>query len=938
MLKWLKKQFSQDRHNGSPVTSESNSAAMSPPSPPSPPAHDAGSSNYLEQAEAALKQGKIEEAERHYQLAIQQEPGNAQACNRLGDLYYERQDFQRAVEQYRQAVSLQPDFFDALLNLGLALAELSQYAEAENCYRQAITIRSQDAVAHYNLSLVLQSQNRLPEALAACQQALTLRPQFSHGQFQLGTLLHMLGRLSEAEAAFQKTLEIDTQFVRAYWALANMLQQANRLDEAARHYRKLLEIAPHITEARNALLAILLAQRQFPEAEAIYRQICLQQPDDASSHYHLGIFLKQQGRHAEAMAALRLALQKQPGYAQAHFELAMLLEDQGELVQAEAALRQAVALQADFMIALGSLAVMLMNQGKYGEAEKYLQRCLELNPNEAAIHDNLGLIRYLQAQYANAIPHFKRALELQPQLLNAHNNLGSAYKRLGRLDEAAASYRTVLQLNPHSPAAHNNIAMVYVEQRKIFEAEAAYRQVLALTSSGYGDAHVGLGNILNDQGQQAAALSSYRNALLADSDYLDAHSNLLFQLCFGDLCTPAEYQAEVERYAKKLREKIQPYTDWQLRPQGQPGRKLRVGLVSGDLGAHPVGYFLESVLKHIDSGKIEFVAFSNKTRNDEVNTRLRSYFTAWKSIENIENAAAADLIRGQGVDLLIDLAGHTANNRLSVFAYKPAPVQVSWLGYFATTGVPGMDYLLADHVSVPDDQQEYFSEKIWYLPETRLCFTPPAIKAQDLVLMHALPALSKGYITFGCFQSSSKINEQTLGLWARVLHGLPTARLRLQCRQLDSDAARKQMELRFQNLGIGAERLQLLGPSSRDAYLTAHQEVDMILDTFPYAGGTTTCEALWMGVPTLSLQGSTMASMQGLSLLSYAGLKDWVAKDEQAYVEMAINHASQPEKLAQLRAGLREQMMGTPVFDAPRFANYFELALLGMWAEFTRQK
>jgi predicted O-linked N-acetylglucosamine transferase (SPINDLY family) len=293
----------------------------------------------------------------------------------------------------------------------------------------------------------------------------------------------------------------------------------------------------------------------------------------------------------------------------------------------------------------------------------------------------------------------------------------------------------------------------------------------------------------------------------------------------------------------------------------------------------------------------------------------------------LSDEAAARLIHSDEVHILLDLSGYTRYNRLPVFAWKPAPVQVSWLGYFATTGVAEMDYLLADEVGVPEAQRQQFTETVWYLPDTRLCFTAP--KA-DLAVS-PLPALSNDLITFGCFQNLTKLGDEVLATWGIIFAVLPKARLRMQCKQLREPLQVKKLLQRLQRFGIDPARVVTHGSANREAYLAAHAEVGLILDTFPYPGGTTTCEALWMGVPTLTLAGNNLLARQGASLLTAAGLEEWVAKNKEEYIANAIALASNRPKLSALRAGLRQQVLESPLFDAQRFARNFEDAVWEMW-------
>ena len=354
--------------------------------------------------------------------------------------------------------------------------------------------------------------------------------------------------------------------------------------------------------------------------------------------------------------------------------------------------------------------------------------------------------------------------------------------------------------------------------------------------------------------------------------------------------------------------------------------------MSGDLHTHAVCCFLDGVLAALvakAAGRLQFIAYPTHAQADLTSERIKAYCHGWHSAMGLSDQGFAQRIHDDEIDILIDLSGHTAHNRLPVFAYKPAPLQVSWLGYFATTGVAAIDYLLADSWTLPPSEEAHFSEKIWRLPETRLCFTAPDV-ALDVA---PLPALSKAYVTFGCFNNLTKMNDAVVALWARVLRAVPGSRLFLKATQLAEVAVRYDVLQRFSVHAIGAQRLILEGPDSRAAYLSAYHRVDIALDPFPFPDGTVSLECLWMGVHVLSLAGQCFLSRQGLGLLMNAGLADWIAVDENDYVERACRHACDVQALARLRGALREQVLASPLFDAPRFAAHFEAALRGMWTQ-----
>ena len=506
---------------------------------------------------------------------------------------------------------------------------------------------------------------------------------------------------------------------------------------------------------------------------------------------------------------------------------------------------------------------------------------------------NLGLVRHARGDDAAALAHFREALAIDPNHLAAWHDIGGVCLKQGDLDEAIACFRRALALEP-----------------------------------GYADAHLNLGTASAAMGHADEARASLHRAIaLAASPAFarEARSNLLMLESGADDAKPDAFGIEARRYGSEVAAAATPYSDWHDASGGAP---LRVGFVSGDLRMHPVGYFLEGVLAQLADHGIEAVAYPTTAEADALTSRLRPHFRAWYPLAGIGDADAARRIHDDRVDVLVDLAGHTAGNRLPVFAWKPAPTQASWLGWWASTGVAAIDWLVADPVSVPLDAEHRFSEAIVRLPHTRLCFTPPEAAPE----VAAGPASRGAGVTFACYQNLAKINVRTLGLWARVMDALPHARLRVQDKHLGFPGPRAEFARRLASAGIAPARVELHGRAPRASYLASYADVDIVLDTSPFTGGTTTCEALWMGVPTVTLAGVSLIGRQGASLMNAAGLPDWIAADEDAYVRLAVARARDIAALADLRASLRERVRASPLCDAPRFASDFAVALRAMRA------
>lgn len=566
--------------------------------------------------------------------------------------------------------------------------------------------------------------------------------------------------------------------------------------------------------------------------------------------------------------------------------------------------------------------ITLYNAQRHADVESRARALLGQHPNAALLWKLLGAS--LQMQGKDALPALQNAAKLSPNDAEIHNNLGMILQDRGQLDGAVASYGSALKIDPCFVEAHYNLGNVLCEFGRLEEAVASYRNALKINPN-VAVIHSNLGAALQELGRLEEALSSCRRALELEPGWAVVHSNLLGMLISTSGHTPSYCLAEAREYGRRESQKVTSrFSTWQCIANPE---RLRVGLVSGDLHNHPVGFFLESLIAHLDPARIELIAYPTDTHVDALTRRIRPHFSAWKSLFNLSDADAARLIHADGVHVLLDISGHTEQNRLPIFAWKPAPVQASWLGYFGTTGLAEMDYLLADKVCVPEAQRGNFSEAVWYLPDTRWCFTAPEV---DLPVA-SLPALKNGYITFGCFQRLTKVGDDVLTVWGKILSALPTAKLRWQCTQFADPTVTAQFVERLRQHGIDPAQVTMHGGVSREAYLAAHAEVDVILDTFPFPGGTTTCEALWMGVPTLTLAGDTLLARQGASMLTAAGLGDWVVTSAEDYIAKAVTLTSDIPKLAALRAGLRAQASTSPLFDAERFARNFEDALWGMW-------
>jgi predicted O-linked N-acetylglucosamine transferase (SPINDLY family) len=572
-----------------------------------------------------------------------------------------------------------------------------------------------------------------------------------------------------------------------------------------------------------------------------------------------------------------------------------------------------------------------------GDVEGALAACataLVHDPEYAAAHFNMGNAYLRQSRREAALTAYNKAIALKPDFVDAEVARGGVLEDLGQFDDAVVSYRRVLSIQPDYAEVYSNLGNALKASGRFDDAMASCRRALELKPN-FVEGYVNLGNVLNDLGQLDDAEASFRAALKLNPDLAEAHSNLLFSNNYRADKTSSLSFSDALRYGEVVVRRACPYTVWPN--PSEPSRCLRVGFVSGDLRQHPVGNFFEGVLVALAqhaAGRLEFFAYPSHFGSDEVTERIKAHCQGWCSAAGLSDESLAQRIRDDGIDILIDLSGHTAHNRLPVFVWKAAPVQATWLGYLATTGVSAIDYVIADAWALPENEEANFTEKVWRLPESYLCFTPPPGNLE----VGPLPALSNGYLTFGSFNNLSKMNDAVVALWSRVLAAVPGSRLYLKSHQLKEASVRQQVAERFAVHGIDAGRLILEGPVPRADYLKPFQRVDIALDPFPYPGITTSVENLWMGVPVLTLAGKSFLSRQGVGLLMNAGLLEWIAGDDDDYVARAVSHAGDLQGLAALRSELRQRVMDSPIFDAPRFAQHFETALRGMWLEWCKQQ
>lgn len=563
--------------------------------------------------------------------------------------------------------------------------------------------------------------------------------------------------------------------------------------------------------------------------------------------------------------------------------------------------------------------------GRLAAAQSAYQQVLAADPNHADALNLLGLVAHESGRAEAAVEAIRHAIAGKPTSAMYRHNLGLALAAAGQFEEAVAAYREALRLDPHYAIAQDNLGTALLASGRFAEAVAAYHAASSINPhSGWTHHHLGLALTFHREFDEA--LASFQRGLQLEPGAVKMHSSFLAFLQYSPHVTPAgllEAHDDFDRrHAAPLRAVWQPHAN----PR-DPQRPLRLGFISPHFADHPVGRFIVRPLENLDPHEFETICYSDTAGADATTERLRTAAHTWHDVLAFSDEQLAARIREDRVDILFDLAGQTRGHRLLVFARKPAPIQVTWCDYVGTTGLSAIDYILADSREIPVGAEQWYREKVLRLPDDYICYDPPS----DAPPVGALPASAAGHVTFGSFNLLAKMSPQTIATWARILHAVPRARLLVKNLGFDEAATRERFAQSFDAHGIPADRLEMLGWSMPAETLPCYHRVDIALDTFPYNGGLTTCEAIWMGVPVVTCPGETFAGRHGLAHLTAAGLTETIASDPDHYVQIAVDLANDLPHLAKWRAAQRDRVAASPLCDGARFATHFSRLMRDAW-------
>ncbi len=765
--------------------------------------------------------------------------------------------------------------------------------EAEQLYRAILACQPTHADALHGLGVLAHQAGRSELAAQLIGDALAQRvePTFHNN---LALVLLALDRPHEALASVYRALELRPAYPEAFNALGNVQQKLCLREEAISSYEKAVSLRGDYADAYGNLAKALLEKSEGDAAMRACEKALELHPACAESQNTMGNILRAKGRFDEALERYDRALESRPYYAEAFNNKASLLLVLKRTDEAMIAVRCALACRSEFPAAIATHGAILAIEGKLDEA----------------------------------LPYFEKSAALDPYFIEAHNNLGAALLQLDRTEEAIAAYERAIALSEEEAQApsHFNLATTLLGGNSVDKAIASFNKALTANPNMLA-AHNNLGVALQNKGLADEALAAYGKVIEIDPQYAAAYCNKLMAMQYAERYTNDDVLEAARAFGAVF---DHPDPSLSERNNLSPERKLRIGYVSGDFNAHPVGFFTVGSLSAHDKSQFEIFCYYNCVSVDSITEAFIGIADHWRSIIGKSDLEIAKIISEDEIDILVDLTGHTNKTRIPLFGLKPAPVQVHWVGYTGTTGLPSIDYLILDPISAPPGSDRWYTEALVRLPYGRFCYKPmtPDIEILDPPSLAGMP------VTFGCFNNITKLVPSVIRLWSQLLNSVPGSRLLLKSKSLTEASVRMGLLNAFSESGLDSQRIELRGASGYVEMLRQYNDVDIALDPFPFGGATTTCDAFWMGVPVITLPGDRLASRQTLAFACFMGHEDFAASSPEDYVARASALADDPRRLKEIRHGLRSALLTAPFSDGPKFTKGLEEAYRIMWRRY----
>ncbi|MDJ0626575.1 MAG: tetratricopeptide repeat protein [Candidatus Caenarcaniphilales bacterium] len=888
----------------------------------------------FQQAVEYHKSGDLDNAEKFYSELLTQAPDNADLNHLMGVVDYQKKHFDSAIKRIYRAIELngtKPSYF---VNLGAALQNLGKTVEAEQTYYKALELSPGFFDAERNLALLLFQKNDYQSAVSKYQKLIQQQPNFPEIHFELGNVFCLSGDYENAVKQYSKAIKLKPEFAQAYNYLGVALKGLDKVDEAIQACEKSIELNPSNHEVFNNIGNLFQYKEEFQKAIDSYRKALSLAPNYPEAYYNLAnATFKLNKNFQEAIDFYQKAIELKPTYLDALNNLANLYKEQGDFELSAATYEKVISINSNHAEAHNNLGNLLQDTRDFANAIKHYQKAIQIKPNYPAALSNLGNALCEIGYFKDAIICQQKAISLKADYAEAHSNLGNAFQAVGLIDDAEKSYKRAIEIRPNLAETLNNLGTVYKDKGRLTDAIECYKKALEIKEN-YPYAFSNLGVSLKSKGLVKEAIQVYRKAIEINPSLVAAHSNLLLTLNYVDYLSPQEIYEEHLNWATIHSNKQKRFS--QYKQSLEPNRKIKIAYVSPDFKNHSVAYFIEPILSNHQKERFEVTCYSGVTNPDDTTFRLKSYVDNWVNIFGFDDEKLAQKIYEDQIDILVDLSGHTSDNRVLAFSFKPAPVQLTYIGYPNTTGMESMDYRLVDSISDPKGESDQLhSEELIRILGSFLCYSPP----ENIPDIGILPAKQNGYITFASFNNLAKITNKVIELWSKILKHLPSSKLIIKNHSLTDEDTANYYSSVFESYGIEANRIEFHGwIKSKTEHLGLYNQVDIALDTFPYNGTTTTCEALLMGVPVVTFPGDVHASRVGASLLTSAGLNEFIAENEDGYINKVLALSKDIDQLASCRETLRKTILQSSLCNGSEFTKKLENIYQNIWSSYCQKE
>jgi len=899
--------------------------------------------------------GQLALAVKSYKKAISIDPEYAKAHYNLGDAYHHQNKHKESIKSYKKSLEIDPEYAEAYNNLGNIYRESGEYNQAVRSYEKALIIKSNFFEANYGLGLTFYELGEIESMINHLERAVSIHPNLAEAHNFLGVAYNELGQLDDAVESYLKALDKNPNFSEVYNNLGNAYTELGQLDEAIESYLKALDLNPDYPALHNNLGNAYKELGQLDNALKSYRNALIHNPDNADSHNYIGNVFGELEELDEAVKSYKMAISINPDYAEAHNNLGNAFRDSERSEEAIKSFEKAVEINPDFAIAYNNLGNLLKDLGRLDDAVESFKKSIKISDNFAEVHNNYGNILADLGRLDDSINTFNKAIEIDPNFAEAYNNLGNVFKGLNRINESVQSYKKAIEIDPNFAEAYNNLGNVLTMDTSLLnQAVKSFEKAVEINPD-FAIAYNNLGNAYKDLNYLNEALSSYERAFDIENSLENVLGNILntkMNSCNWDdleeLLTDAKQRivnnervvepftllgliddSLVQRKATELRINANHPRNYNLptivRYPKHP--KIRIGYFSADFREHPLAYLTAELYELHDRNYFEVHAFSfGSDTKDALNLRIKAGVDQFHNVQSMSHKEMALFVRSLEIDIAVDLGGFTQDARTDVFAMSAAPIQLSYIGYLGTMGADYYDYLIADPVMIPKENQKYYVEKIVYLPSFQVNDSkdlPP-----EITLTRKDVGLPEEGFVFCCFNNTYKFTPTIFDSWARILSAVDNSVLIVFA---NNELSKTNLTKELIQRGVKAERLIFGDSVKRPEYLARYRTADLFLDTHPYNAGTTASDALKMGLPLLTMIGKSFNSREAASILTSINLPELITNTPEEYEALAIELASNPDKLKAIKDKLTSNLSTAPLYDTKLFTKNIESAYTEMY-------